>query len=192
MLIGPRRLSNVPSDASLCEGTGTISMAKKKRKGKIEDPGNAAEFQVNPFAGLAIELPKEPKPDARPKAREPAPADPGGKLSPEDRDLLQAFGETPPIESGNAAKDTSPRPRPSGPRLYFAIQRKGRGGKTVTRIGSLGSLDMLERMLLLKEIRSDLGVGGTIEEDTLELQGDQRARAATWFAERGYRVPVGP
>ncbi|MBT3378536.1 MAG: hypothetical protein HN742_24980 [Lentisphaerae bacterium] len=160
-------------------------MAKKKRRGKIEDPGKAAEFHVNPFADLAIELPKEPEPAPSPKPKEPASPDPSGKLSPEDRELLEAFGETPALDVGALP---SPK-RPSGPRLHFAIQRKGRGGKTVTRVGSFKHLSMLELMVMLKEIKRELGVGGTVEDDILELQGDQRQRAAEWFGARGYRVP---
>lgn len=160
-------------------------MGKKNRSTKRTDPGNASEFKANPFAGLNLDLPDDGRePEPSPPTPE-TPTEPE-RLSPEDRELLAAFGKTPELQlpdvPGVSGKSTR--------RLHFHIERKRRKGKTVTKVAPFGHLDTIEQMELLKQVRRDLGVGGTFADTTMELQGDQRCRAATWFAEHGYAVPA--
>ena len=67
-------------------------------------------------------------------------------------------------------------------------EKKGRRGKTVTRISGMDlaapKLDELKR-----ELTKALGCGGTIEEADVLLQGDLTARAAKWLGEH-LKVPV--
>jgi translation initiation factor 1 len=67
------------------------------------------------------------------------------------------------------------------------MEKKGRGGKTVTVIDGLPRNDEF-----LKEIAQDLkrvcGTGGTVIEGGVELQGDQRPRVREALAQRGYIV----
>jgi translation initiation factor 1 (eIF-1/SUI1) len=72
--------------------------------------------------------------------------------------------------------------------LSFGVQRKGKGGKTVTHIQGLASLGMMERMELARDLGRALGTNARFNEDTLEVQGDQRERSAEWFATHGYRT----
>jgi len=55
------------------------------------------------------------------------------------------------------------------------IERKGRGGKTVTVVEfrNVSGSDMLS---LSKEIKTKCGVGGKLKGDLLDVQGDQRIR----------------
>ncbi len=151
-------------------------MGRKNRSKKRKDPGNANEFKVNPFADLDVSVP-DPAPAPTPTPAPPPDTD-SAALSREDRELLEAFG--------NAELRTTSDPfkaaLSAGSSLRFSVERKGRRGKTVTAVRSFERLTVLERMELLKRIRRDLGVGGTFAEDVLELQGDQRERAAKWFA----------
>jgi translation initiation factor 1 len=66
-------------------------------------------------------------------------------------------------------------------------ETKGRGGKGVTVIASLGyDDDKLKE--LAKMLKARLSVGGSIKDGSIELQGDQRAAAAKLLRERGLTV----
>jgi translation initiation factor 1 len=81
---------------------------------------------------------------------------------------------------------------PKGPaRAVVRMERKGRGGKEVTVVEQLG-LPEAEREKWLKALKNSLGCGGTVEGDTLVLQGDQRERLPALLEARGVRrVTVG-
>lgn len=89
----------------------------------------------------------------------------------------------------------APAPEPKqakGPaRAVVRMERKGRGGKEVTVVEQLG-LRGAELEAWLKALKNSLGCGGTVEEDTLVLQGDQRERLPALLSARGVRkVTVG-
>jgi translation initiation factor 1 len=81
---------------------------------------------------------------------------------------------------------------PKGPaRAVVRMERKGRGGKEVTVVEQLG-LPAAELEKWLKALKGGLGCGGTVEDDTLVLQGDQRERLPSLLEARGVRrVTVG-
>ena len=43
-------------------------------------------------------------------------------------------------------------------------------------------------MNLLSEIKKAIGSGGTVKEDTLELQGDKRRQVAEFLTQKNFRV----
>ena len=65
------------------------------------------------------------------------------------------------------------------------IQRESRGGKTITVIRGLGyrTADLTP---LLKELKAALATGGSIDGDTIQVQGDHRDRLVTLFKDRGF------
>jgi len=67
------------------------------------------------------------------------------------------------------------------------IEKKGRGGKTVTVVDGLPNnaafLDDLARHL-----KRACGVGGSVHEGALELQGDCRENVRRILTERGHKV----
>jgi translation initiation factor 1 len=66
------------------------------------------------------------------------------------------------------------------------LERKGRGGKVVTVIDSLGgSRETLEEVA--RALKEACGTGGTVKGGSIELQGDHRERAAAALSARGYR-----
>ncbi|MBM7113628.1 translation initiation factor [Archangium primigenium] len=76
-------------------------------------------------------------------------------------------------------------------RAVVRMERKGRGGKEVTVVEQL-ELSEAERDTWLKALKGSLGCGGTVEGDTLVLQGDQRERLPALLEARGVRrVTVG-
>jgi translation initiation factor 1 len=68
-------------------------------------------------------------------------------------------------------------------------ERKGRGGKTVSIIAGVKSPES-GRQALLKLIKNKLGTGGTIEADTIVIQGDHRERIVEILGELGYKAKV--
>ena len=163
-------------------------MSKKSQK--LADPGKAAEFRSNPFAALkpaAIGLiPDAAKaaPAAAPAAA--APAKP--KLSAADRELLRVFGDGKVEVGGRGGAPGTAATAPVKGRVRLQMQRKGKGGKTVTRVLGLEELDLAAQMELASSLRQALGTGAHFDEGVLELHGDLRTRAADWFRKNHYRA----
>jgi translation initiation factor 1 len=61
--------------------------------------------------------------------------------------------------------------RPSQQKAIIRLDRKGRGGKSVTVIEGL-QIPQKEREALLKQLKAKLGTGGTVKDACLEIQGD--------------------
>jgi translation initiation factor 1 len=81
-------------------------------------------------------------------------------------------------------KKPPPAPPKAPARAVVRYERKGHGGKEMTRVEHLGlSPKELERWL--KEAKQGLGCGGVVEKDALLLQGDQRERLRAWLEKRG-------
>jgi translation initiation factor 1 len=67
------------------------------------------------------------------------------------------------------------------------MEKKGRGGKTVTVV-----YDLPQNEAFLKELAQELkrtcGTGGAVAENTIELQGDLRARVREYLEKKGWQV----
>ncbi len=81
-----------------------------------------------------------------------------------------------------------PKAAPKGDGIVrVASSTKGRKGKGVTVITGV-PLDASGIEALGKELRSRCGVGGTVKDGVIELQGDHRDRLLVELAERGWKV----
>jgi translation initiation factor 1 len=115
--------------------------------------------------------------------RDEKPAPPAG---PFNNPFAKLAGQRETLPAGEA-KVAKPAPEPKGPaRAVVRMERKGRGGKEVTVVEQLG-LPAKELEGWLKALKSSLGCGGVVEEDTLVLQGDQRERLPALLEKRGVR-----
>jgi translation initiation factor 1 len=80
--------------------------------------------------------------------------------------------------------DTLPKDRQ---RLRIALDKRNRGGKTVTLItgfrGTDGDLETLGKMLKMK-----CGVGGAVKDGGIILQGDFRQKALDMLLKDGYTL----
>jgi len=67
------------------------------------------------------------------------------------------------------------------------MEKKGRGGKTVTVV-----YDLPDNAAFLKELAQELkrtcGTGGAVAENTIELQGDLRDRVREALTRKGFTV----
>ncbi len=92
------------------------------------------------------------------------------------------------VEPAAEARASAPAKHP---RAVIRMERAGRGGKAATVIEQL-DLTPAERDAWLKALKAALGCGGSIEGDTLMLQGDQRKRLPALLAARGVKkVTIG-
>ena len=67
------------------------------------------------------------------------------------------------------------------------MEKKGRGGKTVTVVYGLPRNPEFLRQLS-QELKRACGAGGTVVEDGIEIQGDLGARVRAALEKRGYVV----
>jgi translation initiation factor 1 len=68
----------------------------------------------------------------------------------------------------------------------LAVEKRKKG-KLMTVVRGLSPKES-DLPALLAKLKSSLGTGGTLEEDEILIQGDQRERVGTLLRELGYRV----
>ena len=71
-------------------------------------------------------------------------------------------------------------------RLSVRLERKGRGGKSVTLIEGL-QISAKDREALLRQLKARIGTGGSLKNDVLEIQGDHRDAVIALLQEMGYK-----
>ena len=107
------------------------------------------------------------------------------KSSGKNRLVYQEFG----VDNSAALEKAVPDLPPSQQNLRVQATRSGRKGKTVTVIN--GFQHKPETLtLLLKQLKAKCGTGGTVKNDTLEIQGDHKEKLVTLLSEMGYRVKI--
>jgi translation initiation factor 1 len=70
--------------------------------------------------------------------------------------------------------------------IYVRLDRKGRGGKSVTIIEGF-QLTEKDSEALLRKLKTLLGTGGALKEDVLEIQGDHRDAVIALLQDMGYK-----
>ena len=82
------------------------------------------------------------------------------------------------------AESTAP---PHQQQLYVSLDKKNRKGKKVTLVkGFSGTSEDLKS--LARELKSKCGVGGSVGEGSILIQGDFRERIFDLLQEKGYKV----
>lgn len=71
--------------------------------------------------------------------------------------------------------------------VRLRIDRKGRGGKSVTLIEGLQKSDE-DLKTLAKEIKKQCGTGGAVKDGIIEIQGDVRDFLLLFFQNKGIKV----
>jgi translation initiation factor 1 len=76
---------------------------------------------------------------------------------------------------------------PGKQRLRIVLDKRNRGGKTVTAIiGFIGTAADLES--LGKKIKAHCGSGGAVKDREILIQGDQMVKVKAWLGKEGFRV----
>ncbi|MEX0986216.1 MAG: translation initiation factor [Bacteroidales bacterium] len=84
-------------------------------------------------------------------------------------------------------EDEQNTPLPGQQKLIVSLDKKNRKGKAVTLIaGFKGSSDELKE--LGSELKNRCGVGGTVKEQEILLQGDHRDKTIKILTDLGYKV----
>lgn len=128
-----------------------------KKKDRISTDGGS-ELQNNPFAGLSL--------DGLPDGPSDVPVDPPS---------------SPPKTSKRGGKNKNRG------RVDIIRQTAHRGGKTVTVIKGFVGIGLPEKESLAKQMQKRCGVGGTVKDGNIEIQGDQREKVAAILTEAGFR-----
>ena len=89
-------------------------------------------------------------------------------------------------EQGKSSATSLP---PKQQTAYLHRDSKGRGGKGVTLIKNL-VLSEEDLSALAKRIKQACGVGGTIKDGVIEIQGNNRERIAEVLVKLGYKIKI--
>lgn len=77
--------------------------------------------------------------------------------------------------------------RKSRGRVDIIRQKAGRGGKTVTVVKGFVGIGLPEKEQLARAMQKACGVGGTVKDGQIEIQGDKREEVARILAEGNFR-----
>lgn len=103
-----------------------------------------------------------------------------------ERITYQEFGSSPNSEAlERGVRDLPPQQQD----IRIQATRSGRKGKTVTLMtGFQHKPETLAK--LLKQLKSQCGSGGTVKDNTIEIQGDHRQNLVTTLSQLGYKVKI--
>ena len=73
--------------------------------------------------------------------------------------------------------------------VYIRRESKGRGGKPVTLINGL-MLETAALSTLAKKLRKRIGVGGSVVDGEILLQGDHRTAVQAYLSSAGFEVKI--
>ena len=107
-------------------------------------------------------------------------------MTEEKSKLVYSTEKAVPRKEKPAEKIPNKELRPVLQRVIVRLDRKARGGKSVTVIEGL-SMAQKDMEALLKKLKAGLGTGGTLKNDCLEIQGDHREALMLTLQKMGYR-----
>lgn len=99
--------------------------------------------------------------------------------------LVYSTEQANPRKENPVEKNLQAGLRPARQKVTVRLDRKGRGGKSVTVIEGL-QMPQKESEALLKQLKARLGTGGTVKDTSLEIQGDHRDAIIIVLEKMGY------
>ena len=99
--------------------------------------------------------------------------------------LNVVYSTNPDYQYENEEIEEAETPPKNQQKLRVSMEKKGRGGKTVTLIkGFVGTEDDLKE--LGKLLKTKCGVGGSVKDDEIIIQGDFKQRIIDLLKTEGY------
>ena len=105
---------------------------------------------------------------------------------------LDALGDLPPgpeaavpvipVKTSNRGQKNASRGR-----VDIIRQTAHRGGKAVTVVKNFTGIGLPEKQELAKKMRKACGVGGTVKDGCIEIQGENRAEVKRILTEAGFK-----
>ena len=99
--------------------------------------------------------------------------------------LVYSTEKTVPRKEKLAEKAPNEGARPVLQKVTVRLDRKARGGKSVTVIEGI-SMPQKDMEALLRQLKAGLGTGGTLRDACLEIQGDHRDALMLTLQKMGY------
>ncbi|TVR84685.1 MAG: translation initiation factor [Chitinophagaceae bacterium] len=94
---------------------------------------------------------------------------------------ITIYTDEPEYNQENEAQDLSPAEQ----NLFVCLDKKNRGGKVVTLVQRfVGSDEEIES--LCKSLKQFCGVGGSVKDQEIIIQGDQRDKISTFLTKKKY------
>lgn len=101
--------------------------------------------------------------------------------------LGTVYSTNPNFEFETNKEEGSETLPPKQQKLYVSLDKRNRGGKAVTLIeGFVGKEDDLQA--LGKKLKTKCGVGGSVKDNEILIQGDFRDKIVQMLAADGYQV----
>jgi translation initiation factor 1 len=92
------------------------------------------------------------------------------------------------LNASDSEESSLPDQSYPGGLVRVRYEKKGRGGKSVTVFYDFNKEQGEALQDILKQLKKYLATGGIVVDRTMELQGDQRKKAAAWLESNGYKV----
>lgn len=101
--------------------------------------------------------------------------------------LGMVYSTNPDFQYDTGKEEEADTPAPQQQQLYVSLDKKNRKGKKVTLVeGFVGNKQDLKE--LGRALKSSCGVGGSVSEGQILIQGDFRDRVVLLLQEKGYKV----
>lgn len=100
--------------------------------------------------------------------------------------VYQEFGKS---SNADAFARAIPDLPPQQQNIRIQATRSGRKGKTVTVITGLQH-NKESMAQLLKKLKAQCGSGGTVKEDTIEIQGEHKQKLLDILTKLGYKAKI--
>lgn len=127
------------------------------KKKRVSTSGGSGPLRQNPFGGL-------------------------------DRSAFpEGVGKSPDFAAAETAQSKEAQAGKSRGRVDIIRQTAHRGGKTVLVVTNFVGVGRLEKESLARKMRKIAGVGGTVKDGSIEIQGDRREQVAAVLRDAGFR-----
>ncbi len=100
--------------------------------------------------------------------------------------IYQEFGTNSNEETFERGKPVLPPPQQN---VRVQTSKSGRKGKIVTIINGFQTSEAILNQLL-KDLKAKCGTGGTIKDETMEIQGDHKQKILEILLKLGYKAKI--